>query len=52
MLAGLGRSGDTNDLARTTLEHDKITNTDVMGRDCHSARRNTTGTFDEAVALT
>jgi hypothetical protein len=33
VLAGLGGGGDANDLARTVLKDDQITNTDVVARD-------------------
>lgn len=37
MLAGLGRGGDTDDLARTVLEDDQVTNADMVARDGESA---------------
>lgn len=33
VLAGLGRGGNTDDLARTTLKDQEIANADVMARD-------------------
>lgn len=38
MLAGLSRSSDANDLARTTLKNQKIANTDVMTGDSDGVR--------------
>lgn len=37
VLAGLGRGGDTDDLARTVLEDDQVTNADVVARDGEGA---------------
>lgn len=37
VLASLSRGGDTDDLARTVLEDDQITNTDVVARDGEGA---------------
>lgn len=37
MLASLGRGGDADDLARTVLEDDQVTNADVVARDGESA---------------
>lgn len=38
MLAGLSRCGDANHLAGTALEHQEVTNTDVVARDGDSLR--------------
>lgn len=38
MLAGLGRSSDANDLARTTLKNQEIANADVMAGDSDGVR--------------
>lgn len=37
MLASLSRCGDTDDLARTVLEDDQVTNADVVARDGEGA---------------
>lgn len=37
VLAGLGRGGDTDDLARAVLEDDQVTNADVVARDGEGA---------------
>jgi len=38
VLASLGGGGDTDDLARTVLKYDQVTNTDVVARDCKGGR--------------
>ena len=50
VLAGLGRGGDTDNLARTTLEDQEIANADVVAGDRDGIGAN--GAFDEADVLT
>lgn len=50
VLARLSRSGDANDLARTTLEDEQITDADVVARNRDGIGSNTA--LDEADALT
>lgn len=52
VLASLGRGGDADDLARTALEHDKVSNADVMAGDGDGARSNAAWAFNKAVAFT
>lgn len=57
MLAGLGRGGDADDLARAVLEDDQITNADVVARDGEGAlgrlvgRRDVSGLGDVGVVV-
>ena len=51
VLAGLSRSRDTDDLARTALEHNEVANTNMVGGDRHGAGSDASGTLNEAIVL-